>query len=88
MGIEFTGNHYFNRLLRSRLNIYRKASRRGGDSAEVDGVRPGVDQEFVFGERISGSDGGAQALDNYKGKEGDLVIRFVIQREADASWRH
>src|SRR5713101_5689186 len=81
MGIEITGNHYFDsELLRSRLTIYPKA----------------YDQRARFSRRLLESDRDsmrnlylangfleatveAQALDNYKGKEGDLVIRFVIQ---------
>jgi outer membrane protein assembly factor BamA len=47
--IEITGNRYFGtELLRSRLVIYPKAA----------GGRPGLHEEFVFGERIFGSEGG------------------------------
>src|SRR6266478_5923173 len=81
LGIEITGNHYFDaELLRSRLTIYPK----------------GFDQRARFSRRLLESDRDsmrnlylangfleatvdAQALDNYKGKEGDLEVRFVIQ---------
>src|SRR5712664_4470946 len=79
--IEITGNRYFDTdLLRSRLAIYPKAfATRGRFSRRLleydrDSMRNlylanGFQQATVEG----------QALDNYQGKEGDLVIRFVVE---------
>jgi len=81
LGIEITGNHYFDaELLRSRLTIYRKAfaqrarfSRRLLES-DRDSMR-----NLYLANGFLEAMVDAQALDNYKGKEGDLVVRFVIQ---------
>src|SRR5216684_4151301 len=81
LGIEITGNHYFDtELLRSRLQIYGKSfatpakfSRRlfesDRDSMSNLYLANGFLQAVVD----------AQILDNYRGKEGDLLIRFAIQ---------
>jgi outer membrane protein insertion porin family len=79
--IEITGNHYFDtELLRSRLSIYPKSfgtrgrfSRRLLD-ADRDSMRNLYSANGFLEAKVDG-----QALDNYKGKEGDLVIRFVIE---------
>src|SRR6202790_861274 len=81
LGIEISGNHYFDtELLRSRLQIYTKSfatpakfSRRLLES-DRDSMRNlylanGFLQAVVE----------AQVLDNYSGKEGDLLIRFVVR---------
>ncbi len=81
VGIEFNGNHYFNtELLRSRLQIYRAAfgsrgrfSRRLIDS-DADSMRGLYDSNGFLDAKIDG-----QILDNYKGKEGDVYVRFAIQ---------
>jgi outer membrane protein insertion porin family len=79
--VEITGNQYFSsELLRSRLNIYPKAfATRGRFSRRLlDTDRDSMRNLYLangFQEAIVDS----QALDNYKGKEGDLVIRFVVQ---------
>jgi outer membrane protein insertion porin family len=81
LGIEITGNHYFDaELLRSRLTIYRKAfaqrarfSRRLLES-DRDSMR-----NLYLANGFLEAMVDAQALDNYKGKEGDLVVRFVVQ---------
>src|SRR5260370_4019830 len=80
LGIEISGNHYFDtELLRSRLQIYGKSfatpakfSRRLLES-DRDSMR-----------NLYLANGFLQAvvdtqMDNYRGKEGDLLIRFTIQ---------
>ena len=81
VGIEITGNHYFNtELLRSRLQI----------SGEAFGTRGRFSRRLVESDRDSlrnlylangflevEVDG--QTLDNYQGREGQLLIRFVIK---------
>jgi outer membrane protein insertion porin family len=81
VGIEISGNHYFGtELLRSRLQIYRAAfgsrgrfSRRLIDS-DADSMRGLYDSNGFLDAKIDG-----QILDNYKGKEGDVYVRFAIQ---------
>jgi outer membrane protein assembly factor BamA len=81
LGIEIAGNHYFNtELLRSGLTIYPKAyaqrarfSRRLMES-DRDSMR-----NLYLANGFLEATVEAQALDNYKGKEGDLQVRFVIQ---------
>jgi outer membrane protein insertion porin family len=81
LGIEFVGNHYFNtELLRSRLTIYPKGFQTRGRfsrrlmEADRDSIR-----NLYLANGFLEATVEAQALDNYKGKEGDLVIRFAIQ---------
>jgi outer membrane protein insertion porin family len=81
VGIEITGNHYFSsELLRSRLQIYRAAfgsrgrfSRRliESDSDSMHGL---YNANGFLDAKVDG-----QILDNYKGKEGDVFVRFAIQ---------
>src|SRR5713226_6006340 len=81
LGIEINGNHYFDaELLRSRLTIYPKGfdqrarfSRRLLES-DRDSMR-----NLYLANGFLEATVDAQALDNYKGKEGDLEVRFVIQ---------
>src|SRR5579859_921734 len=81
LGIEISGNHYFNtELLRSRLQIYRKSyatpakySRRLLESDRDSMLNLYLANGFLQAEVD------AQALDNYRGKEGDLLIRFVVR---------
>jgi outer membrane protein assembly factor BamA len=80
IGIEITGNHYFDKdLLSSRLQVYKAAfGSRGKFSRRL------LDADRVSMEGLYRSNGFAaatvvaQALDNYQGREGDLFIRFVI----------
>ncbi len=81
VGVEISGNHYFDaELLRGRLRILTAAfasrgrfSRRLLDS-DADSMR-GLYQANGFAEaRVQ-----AVTLDNYNGDEGALFIRFVIQ---------
>src|SRR5712664_1083446 len=81
LGIEITGNHYFDtELLRSRLTIYRKAfaqrARFGRRLLESD--RDSMRNLYLANGFLEATVD-AQALDNYKGKEGDLLIRFAVQ---------
>jgi outer membrane protein insertion porin family len=81
VGIEISGNKYFNtELLRSRLQIYRAAfgsrgrfSRRliESDAQSMQGL---YDANGFLAAKVDG-----QILDNYKGKEGDIYVRFAIQ---------
>ncbi len=81
VGIELTGNHYFSsELLRSRLQVYGAAfgsrgrfSRRLIDS-DADSMRGLYDANGFLNAKVDG-----QILDNYKGKEGDIFVRFAIQ---------
>src|SRR6266852_303348 len=81
LGIEINGNHYFDaELLRSRLTIYPKGfdqrarfSRRLLES-DRDSMR-----NLYLANGFLEATVDAQALDNYKGKEGDLLIRFAVQ---------
>jgi outer membrane protein insertion porin family len=84
VGIEITGNQYFStELLRSRLQIYGAAfgsqgrfSRRLIES-DADSMRSLYDANGFLDAKVDG-----QILDNYKGKEGDVYVRFVIQEGA------
>jgi len=81
LGIEISGNHYFNTdLLRSRLTIYPKAfATRGRFSRRLlESDRESMLNLYLANGFLEATVD-AQALDNYKGKEGDLLIRFVIQ---------
>jgi outer membrane protein insertion porin family len=81
LGIEFTGNHYFNtELLRSRLNIYPKGFQTRGRFSRrlMESDRDSIKNLYLANGFLEATVE-AQALDNYKGKEGDLVIRLVIQ---------
>jgi outer membrane protein assembly factor BamA len=81
VGIEISGNEYFNtELLRSRLQIYRAAfgsrgrfSRRLIDS-DAQSMQGLYDANGFLAAKVDG-----QILDNYKGKEGDIYVRFAIQ---------
>jgi outer membrane protein insertion porin family len=81
IGIEITGNNYFDtELLRSRLQIFGGAfgsagrfSRRLVDS-DAQSMRTLYQANGFLDAKVE-----QQIQDNYKGKEGDLFIRFVIQ---------
>jgi outer membrane protein assembly factor BamA len=81
VGIEISGNQYFSaELLRSRLQIYGAAfgsrgrfSRRLID-ADAESMRGLYDANGFLDAKVDG-----QILDNFKGKAGDLFVRFAIQ---------
>jgi outer membrane protein assembly factor BamA len=81
VGIEITGNRYFDtELLRSRLQIFGGAfgsagrfSRRLVES-DAQSMRTLYQANGFLDAKVE-----QQTEDNYKGKEGDLFIRFVIQ---------
>ncbi|MGC2671874.1 MAG: POTRA domain-containing protein [Candidatus Acidiferrum sp.] len=80
-GIEITGNHYFStELLRSRLQVYGAAlGSRGRFSrrliaADADSMQGLYQANGFLDAKVEG-----QILDNYKGKEGDIFVRFSIQ---------
>ena len=80
IGIEITGNHYFDReLLAGRLQIYKAAfGSRGKFSRRI------LESDRVSMENLYRSNGFPAATvvadvnDNYQKKEGDLFIRFVV----------
>src|SRR5216683_638934 len=80
VGIEITGNKYFDtELLRSRLQIFGGAfasrgrfSRRLVDS-DAESMQNLYQANGFLDAKVTG-----QVEDNYKGKEGDLFIRFTI----------
>jgi len=80
LGIEIVGNQYFDTpLLRSRLQIYGRAfGTRGRFSRRL----LEADRQSMLNLYLSNGFQEAkvevQSLDNYSGKEGDLLIRFVI----------
>jgi outer membrane protein insertion porin family len=81
LGIEITGNHYFDtELLRSRLTIYPKAfaTRPRFSRRLLEADRDSMRNLYLANGFLEATVDG-QALDNYKGKEGDLVVRFVIE---------
>ena len=81
LGIEITGNHYFDtELLRSRLTIYPKgfAQRARFSRRLLEADRDSIRNLYLANGFLEATVD-AQALDNYKGKEGDLEVRFVIQ---------
>lgn len=81
VGIEITGNHYFGtELLRSRLQVYGAAfgsrgrfSRRLID-ADAESMHGLYDANGFLDAKVAG-----QVLDNYKGRGGDIFVRFAIQ---------
>lgn len=81
VGIEFTGNNYFNTaLLRSRLQVYGAAlGSRGHFSrsliqSDADSMRTLYQANGFLDAKVDG-----QILDNYKGREGDIYVKFVVQ---------
>ena len=81
LGIEIAGNHYFDtELLRSRLTIYAKGFQTRGRFSRrlMESDRDSIKSLYLANGFLE-ANVDAQALDNYKGKEGDLMIRFVIQ---------
>ncbi|MGC2527205.1 MAG: POTRA domain-containing protein [Candidatus Acidiferrum sp.] len=84
VGIEISGNHYFSTdLLRSRLQIYGAAfGSRGRFSrrliqSDADSMQGLYQANGFLDARAQG-----QILDNYKGKEGDIFVKFSIQEGA------
>jgi outer membrane protein insertion porin family len=80
-GVEIAGNHYFNTdLLRSRLQIYGKGfATRGRFSRRLvendrDSLLSLYQSNGFLDAKVE-----AQTLDNYKGVEGQLFVRYVIQ---------
>ncbi len=80
-GVEISGNRYFNTdLLRSRLQIYGKGfATRGRFSRRLvesdrDSLLSLYQSNGFLDAKID-----AQTLDNYKGVEGQLFVRYVIQ---------
>ncbi len=80
-GIEIAGNHYFStELLRSRLQIFGKGfATRGRFSRRlVDSDRESM-RGLYLASGFQDAVVDTQILDNYQGKEGNLLIRFAIK---------
>jgi len=80
VGIEITGNRYFNtQLLSERLQIYKAAfGSRGRFSRRLlEGDRQSM-ENLYRSNGFAAATVAAQVADNYQGKEGNLFIRFVI----------
>ena len=79
--IEITGNQYFNAdLLRSRMIIYPKGFATPGRFSRrlMESDRESM-QNLYLANGFLEAKVDAQVLDNYQGREGDLMIRFVVQ---------
>jgi outer membrane protein insertion porin family len=79
--IEISGNQYFDtELLRSRLTIYPKGFGTQGRFSRrlMESDRDSM-QNLYLANGFLEAKVDAQALDNYQGREGNLVIRFVVQ---------
>jgi len=84
IGIEITGNRYFDKeLLSDRLQIFKAAfGSRGKFSRRLlEGDRQSM-EALYRSNGFASATVVAQVLDNYQGKEGDLYIRFVISEGA------
>jgi outer membrane protein insertion porin family len=81
LAVEIAENHYFGtELLRSRLTIYPKGFQtRGRFSRRLMEADRDSMKNLYLANGFMEATVEARALDNYKGREGDLVIRFVIQ---------
>jgi outer membrane protein insertion porin family len=80
VGIEITGNHYFStELLQGRLQIYGAAFGSQGRFSRklVESDRQSMSDLYQANGFLDAKVEG-ETLDNYKGKEGDLFIRFTI----------
>lgn len=81
LAIQISGNHYFSAdLLRSRMQIFAGAfGSRGRFSRRLlEADRTSIGNLYLANGFLEVKVDG-QALDNYTGKEADLVIRFVIE---------
>ena len=79
--LEINGNRYFDaELLRSRMTIYPKSFATPGRFSRrlMEADRDSI-QNLYLANGFLDAKVEAQLLDNYQGKEGDLVIRFAIQ---------
>ena len=79
-GIEFTGNHYFaSDLLQSRLQIYGAAL---GSRGRFSRRLIQTDADSILGLYVANGFSDArvdgQILDNYKGKEGDVYVKYSV----------
>jgi outer membrane protein insertion porin family len=81
IGIQITGNRYFSTaLLRSRLQVYGAAfGSRGHFSrnliqADADSMQGLYQANGFLAAKVT-----AQILDNYKGREGDIYVKFAVE---------
>jgi outer membrane protein insertion porin family len=81
VGVEITGNHYFStELLRGRLQIYKASFGSHGHFSRriVEADRASLLNLYLSNGFLDAKVD-AQSLDNYGGKEGALLVRYVIQ---------
>lgn len=80
VGIEITGNKYFStELLRSRLQIYGAAlGSRGRFSRQLIASDSSSMQDLYNANGFLDAKVNTQIMDDYKGKEGDIFVRFGV----------
>jgi len=83
IGLEITGNHYFNKeLLFSRLQIYKAAfGSRGRFSRRLIEADRQSMENLYRANGFPAATVAAQIQDNYQEKAGDVFIRFVISED-------
>ncbi len=83
IGLEITGNHYFDKeLLSSRLQIYKAAfGSRGKFSRRLIEADRQSMENLYRANGFPAATVAAQILDNYEKKQGDVFIRFVVAEE-------
>src|ERR1700746_3391910 len=83
IGMEITGNHYFNKeLLFSRLQIYKAAfGSRGRFSRRLIEADRQSMENLYRANGFPAATVAAQIQDNYQEKAGDVFIRFVISED-------
>ncbi|HTQ59690.1 MAG TPA: POTRA domain-containing protein [Candidatus Solibacter sp.] len=80
-GIEITGNHYFStELLRGRLQVYGAAfGSRGRFSRRLIASDAESMQSLYQANGFLDAKVDGQILDNYKGKEGEIFVKYAIE---------
>jgi outer membrane protein assembly factor BamA len=83
VGLEITGNHYFDKeLLTSRLQIYKAAfGSRGRFSRRLIEADRQSMENLYRANGFPAATVAAQIDDNYEKKEGNLFIRFVVSED-------
>jgi outer membrane protein assembly factor BamA len=83
IGLEITGNHYFDKeLLSSRLQIYKAAfGSRGKFSRRLIEADRQSMENLYRANGFPAATVAAQILDNYEKKQGDVFIRFVVSED-------
>jgi outer membrane protein assembly factor BamA len=83
IGLEITGNHYFDKeLLSSRLQIYKAAfGSRGKFSRRLIETDRQSMENLYRANGFPAATVAAQILDNYQKRPGDVFIRFVVSED-------